>query len=156
MRLKCLKNKLEKEEMIKIGNTVPDFFSTIMPGKEYTVLGLSFVNHSNYMNGAIARIKFCNMIYDIPLCLFEIIDTRPSKFWQAQFGNGCLFLWPKEFYRDFFDEDLSNDVPEVLEIFKKVVYMMEREFDEDYFVREIDNRSYPEHEWWKDPKMWQD
>jgi hypothetical protein len=64
-----------------------------------------------------------------PLCLFEIIDSRPSKFWVAKKVNNFeLLLWPKEFYKDFFHDHLSDGEHSVVQIFRRVVDQLESEF----------------------------
>ena len=128
MKIKCLSNQLNNEQVLKLGKT-PKWFSTITPNNEYTVLGVYFSNESVFMKGITFEIcSDVQMIETVPACLFEIIDSRVSQFWHAKQSDNSFLLWPKEFYQEFFHDDLTDGVPEVVETFKKVVYLMEREF----------------------------
>lgn len=69
-------------------------------------------------------------IISVPLCIFEIVDNRPSQYWKIQKRSEYeISLWPEEFYQEYFHDDLSDGVPEVVEIYKRVVERLEKEFD---------------------------
>lgn len=131
MKVKCVSNMLTSEQQNILEGTLkhPDWFSTITPEKEYTVLGITFVKDSSYMNGVTLEIcSDVDMIETVPICLFEIIDTRASQYWSVQFKDNTFSLWPKEFYKEFFHDDLTEGIPEIVQIFKCIVGRMEREF----------------------------
>jgi hypothetical protein len=63
--------------------------------------------------------------------LFEILDPRPSAFWRVKKQNDVdLTLWPEEFYRKFFHDDLSEGIPEIVETFNQVVGRLRHEFED--------------------------
>jgi len=63
-----------------------------------------------------------------PLAIFEIIDHRLSKYWQAHtLPNGTLSLAPPSFNRDFYVEDYYEGVPEIVEDFNGVCSLLEAE-----------------------------
>ena len=66
----------------------------------------------------------------MPACLFEIIDPRPSIFWRAKHDFPDFTLWPIEFYRDFFQDDLSEGKPEIKKVFDIVVDRLTHEFED--------------------------
>ena len=100
-------------------------------GKVYLVLGIaSVVGSSIHGNGPLFEIcDDAGRCVSTPAALFEIVDPRPSRFWQAErAGIADLYLWPKEFYTRFFHDDLSEGVPEVVALFEDVIARLSSEF----------------------------
>lgn len=98
-------------------------------GKEYVVLGLTA--RSERYNGAVIQVNDdAGRCVFVPFCIFNVTDERSSSLWKAkQLNEFSLALWPEEFYQEYFHDDLSNGVPEVMEIYKQVVKRLENEFD---------------------------
>lgn len=97
--------------------------------KEYVVLGISFM-----LDDSVGRCSFVEVTNDyghlssVPLLLFEIIDPRVSKYWVIrQLGSFTFTLWPNDFYTEYFHDDLSNNVPEIVESFNKIRIKLEEE-----------------------------
>ena len=63
-----------------------------------------------------------------PSCLFEIVDPRPSIFWRAKDTFPNFTLWPIEFYRDFFQEDLREGRPGLKRVFDIIEDRLTHEF----------------------------
>ena len=133
MRVKCLDVSLTSEQKLFLG--VPESVRTrhqITVGATYTVLGLSFVIGSHFFgSGPVLEIldDASPCISLVPLCLFEIVDPRPSRFWVARKVNDfTLSLWPEEFYEDYFHDRLSDGEPIGVEAFRRVVDRLENEF----------------------------
>ena len=42
-------------------------------------------------------------------------------------NNDSFLLWRKEFYEEFFYDDLTSGVPETVETFRNIIYLMEQE-----------------------------
>ena len=100
-------------------------------GKEYVVLGISHDTRSEYWITHLLELpdELGGCTY-APLCLFEITDPRPSIFWKAKIIDNDLTLWPPEFYREFFHDDLSEGKPEIKRVFDIVVDRLTYEFDD--------------------------
>lgn len=128
MKVKCIDTRLSIEQKRVMGlqeKEDPQYPFSI--GEIYTVLGIH--TQIGYYSGTILKIP---MRYAVPapLCLFEIIDDRPSVYWKVKrLSDYELALWPEEFYQKFFQDDLTDGVPEVVAIYKQVVERLEKEFD---------------------------
>ncbi|EPS8495175.1 hypothetical protein ACVH8U_004141 [Yersinia enterocolitica] len=98
-------------------------------GETYTVLGIH--TQAGYYAGTMLHMPSPGgYIIPTPLCLFEVIDDRPSRYWRIQkYDDYHITLWPEEFYQEYFHDDLSDGVPEVIEIYNSVVKRLEKEFD---------------------------
>ena len=52
-----------------------------------------------------------------------------SKFWELRkFPSGNIAIWPPTLYREFYHDDLSEDIIEVVEDFKRVKEQILGEF----------------------------
>lgn len=131
MRVNCLATGLSDEEKIVLGIKLsenPLFQLTV--GSVYLVLGLAC--QVGYYAGPVIQVQddFGKCIF-VPICLFEVVDSRPSAHWVAKsLGKFELALWPVEFYIEYFHDDLSDGNPASVELFKGLVRKMEREFFE--------------------------
>jgi hypothetical protein len=131
MRVKCINRELTEEQRLLF--KVPPLFRTkyqISIGKEYLVLGISFeVNSPVYGNMALLEIvNDADLCLSVPAALFEIVDSRCSSFWEARFyDDGTVAIWPTEFYKTYFHDDLSNDDPETRKAFESVLTKMKAE-----------------------------
>ncbi len=99
-------------------------------GYEYTVLAMSFLYDSN-VYGDCCTIQYCHgdRLAQAPLCLFEIVDARTSKYWLVKRGSGQnVFLWPEPFFREFFHDDLSEGDMHAYEDLQKIRSLLETEF----------------------------
>ena len=131
MKVKCIKNYLtdEQKQMISMPMSQHPVYR-IKPEAEYTVLGLTFMINNPYQNGISVEIKDdTDYLTFPPLCLFKIVDPRPSSYWKADALKDDFSLWPEEFYMDYFHDQLSNGVPEYVEAFNRAVARLENEFD---------------------------
>lgn len=128
MKVKCIANSLNAEQKNRLGlRKSDDPQYPFIIGDVYTVLGLH--TQTGYYAGTILQIP---MRYAVPapLCLFEVVDERPSKYWKIQkVREDSVALWPEELYREYFQDDLTEGVPEVVEIYNQVVERLEKEFD---------------------------
>lgn len=132
MRVKCIHNIIDDELAKRVGlaNGQPVDYSDITIGKEYIVLGLCYYPASPYYAGKpTLEIKDdTGELTTIPLFMFEIIDSTPSKYWQIRFNDkGFLTMYPESFYKDFYHDDLSEDVPEIKADFAQVCEKLEKE-----------------------------
>ncbi len=133
MKVKCRFGYPTPEQIEKLG---PDFYKNqrfgVTIGKEYIVLALQFQIRDPGFGTGVA-IQFVNDSGNIgfaPMFLFEIVDGRASNYWEARFWeDGSLTFWPPSFYREYYHDDLSEGVPEVVEDFKRVRALLESEIE---------------------------
>ena len=130
MKVKCISTQITDERKTELGLHHTDFSSYFEEGEIYTVLGLTWQILPKPALFLQMQYGF-GILIEVPLDLFKIVDDRPSAFWRIkQFDSNEFTLWPKEFYQDFFHDDLSNQDPKVWEVFLNVVKKLEYEFDE--------------------------
>lgn len=133
MKVKCIQNVIDSNlaKQVDFPRRAPtDYRSEITIGKEYVVLGLCYIPSSLYWAGkpAISIKDDDGDLSFVPIFLFEIIDPRPSKFWQIRYNDdGSLEMYPEAFYRNFFHDDLSEGVPEIKADFIKICEKLEKE-----------------------------
>jgi hypothetical protein len=110
--------------------------------RDYLVLGVQFIRNSS-IYGRIALFEIeqdDGLLLSIPNTLFDVIDGRVSKWWTVrQDANGDLKIWPQEFYRNYFHDDLSNGDAEAVTAFRQIRKKLGREFGWE------DNRPSDEH-----------
>jgi hypothetical protein len=97
-------------------------------GETYLVVAI----YINKKNGIIIDcINKYGQIGYYPIDFFEITDSRVSKYWVMKIKeNGDITFYPKEYYEnEFFHDDLSEDIPEVVEQFHDLVKRFKEEFD---------------------------
>lgn len=83
---------------------------------DYIVLGIAFFRRSSvYGTGVYVSIEDDDgALISAPLLLFDIIDDRPSHYWQARvWDDGTFAWWPAIFFEDYFHEELSDGVADV-------------------------------------------
>lgn len=120
---------IESRKQLGIDETfAAEYMLTV--GKEYLVLGLS-INAGSVIFGTSAVLQVIDdagRLEMVPAPLFDIKNGRPSQFWRArQLKDLGLALWPEEFYRDYFHDDLSDGVPEAKEVLAAVIRRFEEE-----------------------------
>src|ERR1700723_2281480 len=101
MKVRCLSKSLTDDQRLSLGISGPARPRyQITVGAIYIVFSMSLAQKSDYFGSC----PFVDVIDDgarlipIPLCLFEIVDGRPSKYWEISSDNECnLRIWPKEF-----------------------------------------------------------
>jgi hypothetical protein len=130
MRVKCVQVGLTKEQRQHLGTVFhedQDFHVT--PGKEYVAIGLNFSVESNVHGTGV----WVHLVTDYgnlgwaPLALFEIIDPRVSRYWVARRVEGGVTLWPESLHREFYHDDLSEGVAEIVSDFERVRALIEAE-----------------------------
>jgi hypothetical protein len=131
MKIRCVSTTISEEQAHQLDieqHVNRDYRGFVVIGKEYTVYGLSIRGQGIWVEMLGEGFAFP---VSAPLCLFEIVDGRVSKYWEARNKDGWFTLWPPSFYSNpYYFEDLSDDVPEVVEHFKLVRAIMENEWKE--------------------------
>lgn len=121
MKVKVIKLEIKNIDKSVINSKMEDFLNI---GDEYTVYAVTVQNTMTYV-----QIYIDNKLISIPLELFEIIDARVSKYWLVSYTDSTTRFWPNEFYKEFFHDDLFEEMPEILSKFIDVKNKIEREFN---------------------------
>lgn len=132
MKVRCIGTRLstELQEQLKIVATSIVEYQIVL-GHEYLVLGITFILPSEPHGGGVHYqiLNDFGACRSIPASLFELTDPRCSRHWYAQHdSDGSLMLWPKEFFNEFFHDDLSEGLFDATETFKKVTALLISEF----------------------------
>lgn len=132
MKVLCVHSFIDDDLVKKYGFSAsgPDFYGRISVGTEYVVLGLTYdPKMSDYAGNPIVEVKDdAGCLTALPIILFEIVDPRPSLYWQIRYdGGGWLTLYPESFYQEYYHDDLSEGVPEVEADFARVCDLLEKE-----------------------------
>ena len=93
-------------------------------GQEYVVYGITIMGGEPWVEIA----SVFEYVYSVPLCLFEIVDGRVSRHWEARwFPSGTFALWPPSFYQEYYHDFLSDGDPAMLEDFRRVRALIDEE-----------------------------
>jgi len=83
-------------------------------GKHYVVFGINLAVRSNVHGTGV----WLHILSDhrqlswAPLILFDVIEPSVSQYWKVRVHEGgTVTLWPAEFYRRGFHEDLADRLP---------------------------------------------
>ena len=129
MVIKCISSKptQEQKKMLPLGYENSEFH--ISPEKSYIVFGLSFMLHSDHGRCCMVEIiSDYEHLTHAPLFLFNVVDPRISKYWSLKvIDDFTIVVWPDLFNRDYFHDDLSENVPEVVSAFLKLRKLIEVE-----------------------------
>lgn len=131
MVIKCIsiKPSSSQKELLPQAYLNSDFHIT--NDKEYIVLGISFM-----LDSSVGRFSMVEIVNDyghlasVPLFLFEIINSNVSKYWEIKiFNEFIIALWPEPFYKEYFHDDLSENIEEVVNDFNRIKLLLEDEFN---------------------------
>jgi len=95
-------------------------------GSDYLVFGLYIQKNGAIVIDCLNKYRH---LRDYPLDLFEVVDNRVSKYWEMNISkNGDTTFLPNEYYEnEYFHDDLSEDIPEVVAKFHDLVKRMTEE-----------------------------
>lgn len=133
MIVKCLTAYPDENQLQRLG---PGFLRNhdiyVTVGREYVVLGLT-INVDSLTMGIGAWIDVLMepdipTVIPVPLCLFEIIDPKVSRYWEVRvLSEGFVIFEPPSFSRKSFLENVSDRIPEAVEEFWHVYSLVETE-----------------------------
>ena len=104
------------EGLVKASPTLPrEYF--ISESNNYAVRGLTFFDYPRIRPESFEILDDYGNLISIPQRLFNIIDDSLPRCWVARRRNGTLCIWPELFFREFFFDDLSERVPDVVRAF---------------------------------------
>jgi len=101
-------------------------------GKDYIVLGITFAIRSNlFGTGAVVQFQDDDgNIGFAPICIFEITDGAPSKYWVARLDeDGSLTFQPPSFYKEYYHDDLSSGEEDVRKDFEVILSLLKNEIN---------------------------
>ena len=99
----------------------------VVPGTEYVVFALKTLGGEPWVEIADPALE-PGYLFGVPLCLFEIVNPRPSALWETRVTNdGELELSPASLLRDYYHDDLFEGVHEVVEDFLRLRKELEKE-----------------------------
>src|SRR5690348_16577289 len=132
MIVKCVRKYPTADDLSFLG---PRFLKErafhVTPGKEYIVFGLSIGIDDESADCKGLWIEYLTDFENLiaaPICLFEFVERTPSTHWERRVRkNGSVDLCPSSFYREYFFEDISEGVPEVVADFRAVRKIIEAE-----------------------------
>lgn len=121
MKVKVIKLKAENIQEGAINLNMVDFLNL---GEEYVVYAITIQKYMTYV-----QIYIDKKLISVPLELFEIIDSRVSKYWLVTCTNSITRFWPDEFYQEYFHDDLFEGIPNIVTQFNEVSDRIEKEFN---------------------------
>jgi hypothetical protein len=130
MIIRCISSEPSEEQARKLGvgkNYFPgrQEFGLII-GEDYLVFGLTMVDGEPWADILLSPVDY---LHSVPLCLFEIIDKRVSKYWEIGLGpKGNLIIRPSSILNQpYYFDDLSNSVPDVVDDFQRLRGLLDAE-----------------------------
>lgn len=127
MRVRCIAERPSPEQRVILGAGFQHerLVFGVTLGMEYLVFGIRILKGLAFVDIA----QELEQLYPVPLFLFEITDPSVPSLWQIrQQDDGSLFLWPPSFFeRAYYHEDLLEQVPSVVEDFRRVRHRLEAE-----------------------------
>lgn len=128
MRVRCIA-EIPNEEQVRMLGAYYRPGRTIFPvnmGQQYMVIGVGTWDGVHWVEIETPT----EDVISVPLFLFEIVDGRPSRHWEARLhADGALTLWPPALYDPFFHSRLSDSVPATLSEYRLLKQRMKDEED---------------------------
>lgn len=130
MIIRCISTKPTEEQAKRLGigkNYFPGKQEFgVKAGEEYLVFGISILDGEPWVD---IMLPIANILHPVPLCLFEIVDRRISKYWVIGLeSKGNLIISPPSILdQPYYFDDLSESIPEVVEDFRRVRELLEAE-----------------------------
>lgn len=133
MKVRFIAKKLTKKQ-IELYELKKSFFKDkrlgLKQSPDITVLGLSMHFNDERM-GTCVWLRYAlhgHYITEAPLCLFRIVDPRPSQHWEMRIFENAIYIQPPSFFTDYYRDDLAEHDENAFEDFKKVRLELEAEF----------------------------
>jgi hypothetical protein len=131
MKIRCISPAPSKEDAKKLGIGKHYFPGRqqfgVNIGDEYLVFGVNVLDGEPWVYLLLLPAGY---LHPVPLCMFEIVDKRISKYWLIDIGpKGNLKMCPESILsQPYYLDDLSNNIPEVVDDFQKIRDQLESEF----------------------------
>ncbi len=126
MKILCKSKTLSSEHVQILGDYAEQknhFHITV--GKEYIVLALTFDEHTCFVQ----IVSDYEHLIHVPIILFDVTDERISSYWiYRKLDDNCFALWPSSFFKEFYNDDLFEEVDEIVKDFSIVRAQIESEY----------------------------
>jgi hypothetical protein len=131
--VRCRARELTEEQARQLGSyynpKIHQFHMAI--GREFVVFALSVLGGQPWVDvlpdPAFGYIE-PGFLVARPLFLFDIVEGHMSQYWELRREEkGDLLFWPSSLYREYYMDDLTNFVPEIVEDFRRVRGLIEAE-----------------------------
>jgi hypothetical protein len=127
MRVRCISEKPNARQASALGELYHGQKQSygLTVGSEYLVFAISVLNGNVLLQIA----PEFEQLISVPLFLFEVTDPRVPGFWECRVReDGTMLLWPPSFLeREYYHESLLEEVPSVVEDFRRVRRRLELE-----------------------------
>jgi hypothetical protein len=127
MLVKCVSAAPDASQIERLG-------ATYLPGRQqfgllvgqvYTVFGLRLLDGEPWLD-TVDPDREPGYLFSAPLFLFQIVDGHVPEIWEARVdSDGDLRIAPPSFFAEFYFDDLFEEVPEVVEDFRRVGRLIE-------------------------------
>lgn len=131
MRVRCVRSYPTDDDLIHLGTSfLREQRFAVTPEADYLVLGLSFVEDGVMGRGVLLHIEDDNaQPAHAPICLFDVIDDRPSMYWRFSEGPDGWSFWAEKMLDPFFYDDYYNGRPDVINAYDETVELLSKEFE---------------------------
>jgi len=119
MKIKCIKTSVDNPNNGIINGDMKEY---LVIGTLFWVFGVRFFKSITY-----AYIFDGNHLFEVPIELFEVVDSKVSSEWRIKIGDsGEVTLWPELFYENNFIENFAEREYKERELFKELRAEIER------------------------------
>jgi len=127
MRLKCTAKFPNKEQTKMLGKYYREGKQEfgILVGSEYIAFGMRILGGQPWVDICPIGLKY---LHHVPLCLFDVIDPKVSKYWELRVvGSGDVLFFPLSLHKEYYHDDLLEGVPEVVKDLENLKALLENE-----------------------------
>jgi hypothetical protein len=131
MKIHCISTELTENQAKKIWAQKPQFLQirgfSLTIGQAYWVYGLAILSGEPW----VYILDTSKYLRPVPLCLFEIIDRRISKYWvvKLHLDGNISMSYPTIVDNPYYLDDLSEYDPEIVKDFQKIQELLYTEFN---------------------------
>lgn len=126
MKVRCVSEQPNELQLRQLGSDYTPG-KTVYPvvfGQEYTVYGIGAWDGVLWLEIEMQR----DVVVTVPLFLFEIVDGKPSRLWEARVHeDGAFTLWPPSFYEEAYHDRLSDGKAPEVDDFRSIKQKLEVE-----------------------------
>ena len=132
MKVLCISTILSEDQARKIWSQKPQFVEIkdfgVTAGQNYLVYGIAILGGEPW----VYILSSSNYLRPVPLCLFEIVDSRVSQHWIVKNNSdgGIEISCPSIINNPYYLDDLSENDLDTVKDFQKIQQILHVEFRE--------------------------